>query len=237
MSAQPQSNPMDQEIEREHDRSLESAKPGEIIPFGTYPQTADGADRTPIKWRVLQNSGDELFVLSEYILECKWYHGEFVDITWRDCDLRQWLNDAFYHAAFNAAEQGFVKTTRCMDNGDGSPDTEDKIFLLSVAEVKEFTDAQDGDMRRRTIGTDYAKSKKADGCHLYVYDKGIEKDYILENGEKRGCSWWWTRSQSPRQIDNLSRVVFIGARSNIKTYGKVDIRFYGVRPAIKLIRQ
>ena len=236
MSAQPQSNLMDQEIERERTRSLDRAKPGEIIPFGTYPQTADGADRTPIKWRVLQNSGDELFVLSEYILDCKRYHGEFVDITWRDCDLRQWLNDAFYHAAFNAAEQGFVKTTHCMDNGDGSPDTEDMVFLLSVAEVKEFTDAQ-GDMRRRTIGTDYAKSKKADGCHLYVYDKGVEKDYILENGEKRGCSWWWTRTQSQRQIDNLSRAVFIGARSNIKTYGKVDIRFYGVRPAIKLTLQ
>ena len=34
-----------------------SAKPGEVITFGIYPQTAGGADRTPIKWRVLQNSG------------------------------------------------------------------------------------------------------------------------------------------------------------------------------------
>ena len=112
------------------------AKPGEIITFGMYPQTADGADRTPITWRVLHNAGGELFILSAYILDCKRYHGEYVDVTWRDCDLRQWLNDAFYHAAFDAAEKGFVKTTRCTDNGEGSPDTEDKVFLLSVAEVK-----------------------------------------------------------------------------------------------------
>jgi hypothetical protein len=39
-----------------------SAKPAEIITFGIYPQTADGTDRTPIKWRVLQNSGSELFI-------------------------------------------------------------------------------------------------------------------------------------------------------------------------------
>ena len=73
-----------------------SARPGEIITFGTYPQTADGTDSTPIKWRVLRNSGRELFVLSEYILDCKRYHGEYVAMTWRDCALRQWLNDAFY---------------------------------------------------------------------------------------------------------------------------------------------
>jgi hypothetical protein len=48
---------------------VKELKPGEIITFGIYPQTADGTDRTPIKWRVLQNSGRELFMLSEYILD------------------------------------------------------------------------------------------------------------------------------------------------------------------------
>ncbi|MGC6589767.1 hypothetical protein ACPV3A_33145 [Paenibacillus sp. Dod16] len=37
-----------------------SAKPGGFITFGTYPQSTDGADRSPILWRVLQNSGREL---------------------------------------------------------------------------------------------------------------------------------------------------------------------------------
>lgn len=40
----------------------QNAKLGEIITFGTYPQTAEGADRTAIKWRVLQNSGNERYV-------------------------------------------------------------------------------------------------------------------------------------------------------------------------------
>lgn len=151
-----------------HDNNLasaphQSAKPGEIITFGIYPQTADATDRMPIKSRVLQNSGSELFILSEYILDCKRYHGEYVDIFWRDCDLREWLNDEFYNAAFNAAEKGFIKTTRCMDNGEGSPDTEDKVFLLGVAEVKSLTNTHGKDIfgtKRRAVGTEFAKVKK-----------------------------------------------------------------------------
>ncbi|MFD0715521.1 DUF6273 domain-containing protein [Paenibacillus sp. GCM10027626] len=120
-------------------------KPGEFITFGTYPQSVNGKELA-IKWRVLQNSGIELFVLSEYILDCKRYHGKSADlkwrdcmeITWHDCDLREWLNDGFYNAAFNAAEKQFIKTTHCTDNGEGCPDTEDKVFLLSVAEIKDY---------------------------------------------------------------------------------------------------
>lgn len=213
------------------------AGPGEIITFGIYPQTAKGTDKTAIQWRVLQNAGNELFLLSEYIIDCRRYHNQAVDTSWRDCDIRKWLNSELFGIAFTAAEQQHINTTICTDNGEGSPDTEDKIFLLSVVEVEEFTSPQDGDKRRRTIGTDYAKIRKADGCRLYVYDKGVEQDYIVENGEKHGCSWWWTRTQSQRQIGNLSRATFIGARSNIKRYGQVDIKFYGVRPALKLSLQ
>jgi hypothetical protein len=225
-----------------HDNNLAAAphwdaKPGDTILFGVYPQTADGEDRTPIRWLVLQNLDGELFVLSEKIVDCRRYHGKHVDITWRECDLRRWLNETFYDAAFNAAEQELIRTTRCTDNGEGSPDTEDRVFLLSVTEIKAFTDAQGGSdnvVRRRTIGTEFARAPKPDGCRLYVYDKGVEKDYIIEDGEKFGCSWWWTRTQLQIQDGRSSRAAFIGARSNIKSYGRVDLAYYGVRPAAKL---
>ena len=213
-----------------------SAKSGKIITFGTYPQTASGADRAPIKWRVLQNSGGELFILSEYILDCKQYHSdchpyhsEYADITWNDCDLRKWLNNEFYNAAFSAAEKKLVTTTLCTDNGDDSPDTKDKIFLPGVAEVKGLTDVLGRDMRR-AMGTEFAKVKKADGCHLYVYDKSVEGDYITENGRKHGCSWWWLRTQG----NSSSRAFFIGTRASIRSYGRVNLSCYGVRPALKL---
>ncbi|WP_405173962.1 GNAT family N-acetyltransferase [Paenibacillus sp. FSL H8-0260] len=211
----------------------ERAKPGEIITFGAYPQMADGADQMPIKWRVLQNSGRELFILSEYILDCRRYHGEYVDVTWHDSDLRKWLNDEFYNAAFNDSEHRLIKTTQCTDNGEGSINTEDKIFLLSVSEANEFTFKLGEDTlraKRRAVGTGFSKEKKNDGCKLYVYDKKVKADYILEKDEEFGCSWWWLRTQPAIS----SRAYFVGTRSSIRSYGHVNLACYGVRPALIL---
>lgn len=206
-----------------------NVKSGELITFGRYPQTADGVDRTPITWRVLDQSGMELLILSESILDCKRYYREFAEITWRDCDLRTWLSEEFYQTAFNPTEQEIVRTTRCTDNGEGRPDTDDKVFLLSVAEVKRLSDIFGKDWRR-AVGTEYAKVKKADGCHLYVYDKSIDANYVTDNGKRIGCSWWWLRTQP----GETSRAAFIGTRASIRSYGRANLPYYGVRPALKL---
>ncbi|MBB6632841.1 DUF6273 domain-containing protein [Cohnella thailandensis] len=211
-------------------------KPGDFITFGTYPQTADGKE-LEIKWRVLRNSGSELLVLSEYLLDCKRYHGKSADLmwrdcmemTWRDCDLRKWLNDEFYNAAFHAAEKPLIKTTLCTDNGEDCPDTEDKVFLLSAAEIKELSEIHGKDLRR-AVGTDFAKTIKPDGCSLYVYDKTNKDSYILVDGENVGCSWWWLRTQGNKP----TRAFFVGIGCTIRSYGNNSINGYGVRPALKL---
>lgn len=211
-------------------------KPGEFITFGTYPQAVDGKELA-IKWRVLQNSGSELFVLSEYILDCKRYHGKSADLkwgdcmemTWHDCDLREWLNEEFYNTSFNATEKQLIKTTHCTDNGEGCPDTEDKIFLLSVAEIKDLSEIHGKDLRR-AVGTDFAKTKKPDGCSLYVYDKTNKDNYIIKDDEEVGCSWWWLRTQGNKP----SRAFFVGPSCSIRSYGNNSIDGYGVRPALNI---
>ncbi|AKG34572.1 DUF6273 domain-containing protein [Paenibacillus durus] len=211
-------------------------KPGEFITFGTYPQSVDGKELA-IKWRVLQNSGSELFVLSEYILDCKRYHGKSADLKWRDCmeikwpdcDLREWLNEEFYNTAFSAAEKQFIKTTHCTDNGEGCPDTEDKVFLLSVAEIKDLSEIHGKDLRR-AVGTDFAKTKKPDGCSLYVYDKTNKDNYVIRDGEEVGCSWWWLRTQGNKP----SRAFFVGPGCSIRSYGNNSIDGYGVLPALNM---
>lgn len=213
----------------------QSAKPGDMLTFGTYPHMADGTDQTPITWRVLERTGGALLLLSEHILDCKRYHGSYTAVTWQDCDLRQWLNDAFHDAAFTDAEKQFIQTSDNTDHGENSPATEDKVFLLSIAEVNRVT-AQLGKDFRRARGTAFAQIKKADGCHLYVMDKNVAEDYLHEGGSTCGCSWWWLRDQGRLKAtgSDPSRAVFIGTRASIRHYARVDHPRYGVRPAIRL---
>lgn len=208
---------------------------GDILTLGSYPQNADGADKTPIQWRVLEKSGYEMLLLSVYLLDCKRYHGEYANISWQDCDLRQWLNGTFYQTAFTEAEKAVIKTTRCTENGVNSPDTDDKVFLLSIADVNRLTD-QSGKAFRRARGTEFAKIKKADGCHLYVMDKNVPEDYLHEGGQTYGCSWWWLRNQGSLKDtgSDPSRAVFIGTRASIRHYARVNREGYGVRPALVL---
>lgn len=53
-----------------------------------------------IKWKVLQNDGNTLFVASDKALDCKNYHNKEEEITWEGSSIRRWLNDSFYDTAF-----------------------------------------------------------------------------------------------------------------------------------------
>jgi hypothetical protein len=63
--------------------------------------------------------------------------------------MREWLNNEFYNAAFNTAEKQFIKTNHCTDNGEGCD--------------KDLSEIHSNDLRR-AVGTDFAKTKKSNGC-------------------------------------------------------------------------
>ncbi|MDK1475219.1 DUF6273 domain-containing protein [Streptomyces sp. 549] len=216
-------------------RRVEHAAVGALLDFGAWPQSPDATGPEPIRWRVLDRSGDTVLLLSDRVLDCRRYHRDTTVTTWRDCDLRAWLNGEFLTTAFGDAERGRLEPVTCTGNGDGSPDTVDRVFLLSVEEVRALTDPRgDGPRRRRATGTAVARAPKPDGCRLYVYDKGVERDYLVEDGERRGCSWWWTRTRTVPGDGRAPRAAFVGPRGDVKTYGRVDLACYGVRPALRL---
>ena len=143
------------------------------------------------------------------------------------------MNDAFYGAAFTPAESERICTTRCIDNGAASPDTEDKVFLFSIAELRKLTEtlAKDTfDTKRRAVGTDYAKARKADGCRLFVYHGKVGDGYIAEKGAQHGVSWWWLRNQP----SSPARAAFVGLYGSLRGYARVNRNGYGVHPAINL---
>ena len=177
----------------------EGLKAGDYVTFGTYPQTADGTDVTPIEWLVLARDGNNALLLSRYGLDAQPYNEDWEDITWEKCTLRAWLNDTFINKAFTEEEQSAILMTE-VDNSqsqcyseydtDGGNDTQDRVFLLSYAEANEYlgvTYDDSDNTTSRVSPTDYAEAQGT-----YTSDT-----YETADGEYAG--WWWLRSPGSDQ--------------------------------------
>ncbi len=178
---------------------------GGYVTFGTYPQEADGSDSTPIEWLVLayDEAGHRALLLSRYALDARPYNAEFMDMTWEKCTLRAWMNDEFYHRAFSEAEQALILVTE-VDNSNkqrysgwsysGGADTQDRVFLLSYREAKNYLGVRSNvvegavqNKRSRVVPTAYALSR---GAYASKYN-------LSEDGRQAG--WWWLRQPGVNQ--------------------------------------
>ena len=132
---------------------------GETVTFGSYPQTAESTEKSPITWQILEIKDDAVLLLSKYVLEQYQYHDKYENITWEKSNVRSYLNalsgrynlnnidhteDGFLKHAFTAEEQKRIKeVTNKNPNGKwnntpGGNDTADKVFLLSHDEVLQY---------------------------------------------------------------------------------------------------
>lgn len=196
--------------------------------FGNYWQedtngdgVADENDRKqPIKWRVLQATSSDLFLLSDKCLTAQKYNEELCEITWEKCTLRSYLNGYgatensygeyygsanFINDAFSTAEKAAIKTTTVVNdssthtltNTDGGNNTNDKLFLLSYADIINsaygFSSINDNNDRARGAQpTEYAKFK---GAYVCPGEDEYSEPY---NGN---CIWWL---RSPGMYLNLA---------------------------------
>ena len=189
-------------------------KVGETIEFGNYPQEEDGTEK-PIEWIVMKNEGNQVLLLSKYVLDVKPYNEEWEGVTWQTSDIRQWLNNEFYTTAFNKTEKAKIQTSliKNEDNSEygtsGGNDTEDKVFLLSEKEAETLFL---NDEERIAKATEYA-----------------EKSGVYVNEEK--AAWWWLRSPGD-DSDYAAEVNYVGWVSRHGSY--VDGNNDGVRPALHL---
>ncbi|MBP3703395.1 MAG: hypothetical protein J6I65_06360, partial [Lachnospiraceae bacterium] len=142
------------------------------------------------EWRVLSVNGDDAFLLADQCLDCKPYNEEYADATWETCSLRKWLNEDFYNEAFSENEKKGIKRATVVNEGipeygiKGGNDTQDNVFLLSIAEASEpkygFAEIFNDEFKTREAKlTDYAKVNGA--------RHRIDEEYIC-NGD------WWLRS-------------------------------------------
>ena len=138
----------------------------DCVYFGTYPQTSDGTNKTPIKWRVLQVNAQktEAILLADQVLTEGMEYNKKGGEVWAKTTIRSWLNgygkkenasgidysaDNFMDIAFTPAEQAALKTATVRNKDvtviptegetqhfPGGPTTNDKVYLLSKEEIE-----------------------------------------------------------------------------------------------------
>ena len=87
--------------------------------FGNYYQEDTNGDgvanendsKTPIKWRVITYINNYAVLVSDKILDRIPYNENptGIDIKWKECSLRKWLNIDFYNAAFSEEEKNCIQ--------------------------------------------------------------------------------------------------------------------------------
>ncbi|MBE6636009.1 MAG: TIR domain-containing protein [Ruminococcaceae bacterium] len=184
---------------------------GATLTFGSYQQNGG---KQPIEWIVLAKNGSSALMISKYLLDCKPYNTTRIDTTWETSSLRSWLNGDFMREAFTAAEQGRILTTKVSTPNNtahgtvGGNSTNDKIYLLSIEEARQYFASNDD---RKCVPTAYAASKGA------------------YKNKDNGCSPWWMRSPGNNQ-DYAADVSSDGYAYDVGT--NVNFTLNGVRPAL-----
>lgn len=169
---------------------------GDTIAFGAY------------MWEVLAVKKGRVLIISKDIIDLQWYHNQFIDVTWAECNLRKYLNNEFYNR-FTPEEKAKIVavTNRNPDNPwfktKGGTDTTDNIFLLSLEEVCEYF----GD------STDNLKNK--DKQKWLIDDENNTSRQATFGGE---FHWW--RLRSPGYYGRTS--------AGVNANGNVYVRGNGV---------
>lgn len=169
---------------------------GDVISFGEY------------DWQVLAVKDRRALLITEKIVELRWYHRKFEEITWADSELRKHLNNEFYNKISQDEKVKIsIVTNQNSDNPwfktKGGQETTDSVFLLSLEEVCTY------------FGDSKAKLR----------DKGNQTWYIDdENNGKRqakyGDNFHWWRLRSPGYYARTA--------ASVSTNGCVYVRGNGV---------
>ena len=121
---------------------LAGASKGDVLEFGSYPQSSDRAGGEPVKWQVLEKRGDRLLLMSTLVLD---YHvfneSKAAGNDYQTSELRKWMIGGFRTRAFGIDEQLLL---------DGDP------FIMGL---KDFTHYFTSKASRMCSQTEYAKGR------------------------------------------------------------------------------
>lgn len=100
-------------------------------------------------WLILKREQDMVLLIADEIIETKKYNEQYVDVTWENCSLRQYLNDEFLNN-FSDLEKGAIAYVMNFNMNNsylfydtpGGKATFDKVFLLSIEEAEPYLSSE-----------------------------------------------------------------------------------------------
>ena len=226
------------------------------IEFGHYEQDNDTTNgKEPITWRVIDTSTDgRILIISEKAIDVQPYndYSATTGITWDKSTIRSWLNgypasyntvgndytsDNFIDTAFTAEEKARIVETNVPAhpnpdiNTPQGDDTTDKVFLLSIPEVKDYLP---GEKNYAAEATQYVIKKGA-----YVYGSESERTTTDRTCADTHCyASWWVRTMG--NASNIAAVVYYNGidhdtkfvKGGVRNYGGGVTAPYSIRPAM-----
>jgi hypothetical protein len=174
---------------------------------------------------VLDVQGDKALLITKDVTHnYMTYNNSFTNVTWETCTLRKRLNERFLHT-FSEQEQSRIALTTIINEDNqwygtsGGNNTQDRIFLLSIAEAdKYFGNSGDYYNNRRK---EYCDGKFLpvinDEFLLITNGLFLSNDHDQARNANYGGStaWWWLRSPGGMNY----RVASVFVRGVVSIFG------------------
>lgn len=231
---------------------------GSVVTLGKYNRGHETGN-TSIEWIVLKVDGDKALLISKSVIDAMPYNNDPYtadngEVTWENCTLRAWLNNDFYNRAFTDEERAVILTVT-LENPDnnafgteGGADTEDKVFILSVAEINEYYGFQYNDedngigYNQKLISSPVPELVGGGKCIMWeMYKNYYEETYKAFGYSEdvigmKGAEWWTRTPGVAGHADGMNSCTVV----KVNEYGGVGEKYWravfdekgGVRPVI-----
>ena len=124
--------------------ALKDSAVGTTVTFGKFETNCDFNTTEDMEWIVVKKEGDKVLLLSKMSLIAMSYggYGQESYVSWKNSEVRNYLNGTFYYDCFTDAERNLIASTTNIPLDEeielGAVQTTDKVFIPSAEELCEY---------------------------------------------------------------------------------------------------
>ena len=183
---EPQNTTSPEEKTDDSGSDLQNWNIGQTVKFGKYETNGDFNTTEDLEWVVVKKEGNQVLLFSKMSLLSMpygdWSREDYV--SWKNSEIRSYLNGAFYYDCFTEDERSRIVTTTNIPSSEeielGAVQTSDKIFIPSSEEMNRYFYAED-DMRCVSTGNIWGEGTKYGVASSTIDDLNAYCSYWLRD--------------------------------------------------------